>query len=259
VGILLIIIFTLLGLAVGSFLNVVIDRLPEGKSLLGPASHCDRCQRRLATRDLVPVFSYLLLRGRCRYCGAAIPRRVPLVETATALLFALAFCYYGLSPAFAVIAFYGCLFLVIAVIDLNTGLILNKIVFPMLAVALVIDFLVPPPGIFGAFFGAGAVSGLLGGAVGFIFLLVPALLSPQGMGMGDVKMAALIGLAAGFPLVLVAMFAAALSGGLAAIVLLLLRKKGRKATIPFGPYLSLGAMIALVWGLDIIGWYLGLL
>lgn len=248
-----------MGLAVGSFLNVVIDRLPEGKSLLTPPSRCDRCGRGLAPRDLVPVFSYLLLRGRCRYCGAPIPRRVPLIEAATGLFFALAFCCYGLSPAFAVIAFYGCLFLVIAVIDINTGLILNKIVFPMLAVALLIDFLVPPPAIFGGFFGAGALSGLLGGAVGFIFLLVPAMLAPRGMGLGDVKMAALIGLAVGFPLVLVAMFMAAVSGGLMAIVLVLLRKKGRKATIPFGPYLSLGTMIALVWGIDIIGWYLGLL
>ena len=102
---LLTIIFTLLGLAIGSFLNVVIDRLPEGKSLVRPPSHCDNCGRALKITDLVPVINYLWRRGRCAYCGGAIPRRVPLVEIAAGALFGLAFWHYGLSYDFATIAF----------------------------------------------------------------------------------------------------------------------------------------------------------
>jgi leader peptidase (prepilin peptidase) / N-methyltransferase len=256
---LLTIIFTLLGLAIGSFLNVVIDRLPEGKSLVRPPSHCDSCGQALKVTDLVPVISYLRRRGRCAYCGAAIPRRVLLVEIAAGALFGLAFWHYGLSLDFAAISFYGCLFLVIAVIDIDTGLILNKIIFPMMVAALLINFLVAPWGWPSGFFGAGALSGLLGGAAGFILLLIVALIVPQGMGMGDVKMAALIGMATGFPLVFVGLFCGIVAGGLVAIALVVFRKRGRKTTMPFGPYLALGAMITLVWGTDILGWYLSLL
>jgi leader peptidase (prepilin peptidase) / N-methyltransferase len=256
---LLTIIFTLLGLAIGSFLNVVIDRLPEEKSLVRPPSHCDSCGQALKTADLIPVLSYLRRRGLCAFCGAAIPRRVLLVEIATGALFGLAFWHYGLSADFAAIAFYGCLFLVIAIIDINTGLILNKIVFPMLAIALLINFLTAPQGWPSGFFGAGALSGLIGAAAGFIFLMIPALIVPQGMGMGDVKLAALIGMATGFPLIFVGLFCGIVAGGIIAIVLVVFRIRGRKTTMPFGPYLALGAMIALVWGADILNWYLSLL
>jgi len=259
-------IFALFGAAVGSFLNVCIDRLPAGRSLLFPPSHCDVCQHPLAPRDLIPIFSYLWLRRRCRYCQALIPWRPLWVEIASGGLLALTYWHFGLSTQFATTALYGWLFIVIGVIDLEHQLILNKIVFPAAAFALVTSIMVPPSGIL--YFSlpwpwAGLVSGVMGAATGFIFLLIPFILSlivyrQEGMGFGDVKMAGLIGLVTGFPLVLLALLSGAILGGLVASVLLLLRVKSRKEAIPFGPFLSLTTIATLLWGNDFLSWYLGL-
>lgn len=248
-----IIIFGLLGVAVGSFLNVCIDRLPAGKSLLRPPSHCDGCQRRLSFTDLIPIASYLWLRGRCRYCGAGIPQRVLWVEAGTGLMLGLLHWHYGLSAEFAVTAFYFCVFIVLLAIDLDHKLILNKITYPVMLIALIIDAFVSPPGTIN---GDKVINGIIGGAVGFAFLMVPVLIYRRGMGLGDVKMAALIGLAVGFPLVLVSLILAIVAGGVIAILLLVLKKKGRKEAIPFGPFLALAAMATLVWGDYILKWYL---
>ena len=129
-NVILTIVFALFGIAVGSFLNLCIDRLPTGRSLLYPPSHCDACQHRLSVKDLIPIFSYLWLHRRCRYCQAAIPQRVFWVEVGSGLLFALLYWYYGLSIELAVTAFYCCLFMVLGVIDLEHRLILNKITYP---------------------------------------------------------------------------------------------------------------------------------
>jgi len=263
----LIVAFALLGAAVGSFLNVCIDRLPAGKSLVYPPSHCDSCQHRLSPKDLVPVFSYLWLRRRCRYCQAPIPQRSFWVELGTGFLFALTYWYYGLSLQFAVTAFYLSLFLVLGVIDLERQLILNKIVYPAAAAALLIDILLPPPKIIDFTLPlplAGAIDGVIGGAMGFILFLaiyfVTLLIYKQeGIGFGDVKLAGLIGLATGPRLVLVAMLMGVILGGLVGMVLLLLKIKKGKEAIPFGPFLSLATMVTLFWGNDILIWYLGLL
>lgn len=248
--VILIVIFALLGTAIGSFLNVCIDRLPIGRSLVRPPSHCDACQHRLSLKELIPLFSYLRLRGHCRYCQAPIPRRLFWVEVGTGLLFAFIYWRYGLSVEFAVNAFYCCLFIVLGVIDLEHKLILNKIVYPAAVVALIIDALLPQPGI---------INGVIGGAIGFALLLIPALIYRGGMGWGDVKMAALIGLVTGFPLVFVALLTGVVLGGLVGGILLLLRIKKRKEAIPFGPFLSLATIATLLWGGDILSWYLGLL
>ena len=120
----------LLGLVIGSFLNVCIDRLPEKKSLVYPASHCDNCQHPLKIGDLIPLASYIWLRGKCRYCSAKIPRRIFWVELSTGVIFAFLFWYYDLTYEFPLIAFYTCILLVLAVIDLKHKLILNVIVYP---------------------------------------------------------------------------------------------------------------------------------
>lgn len=244
------VLFGLIGAAVGSFLNVCIDRLPAGRSLAYPSSHCDACQRRLTPLDLIPVASYLWLRRRCRYCQAPIPQRVFWVELGTGLLFAFIYRQLGPGTELAVTMFYSALFIVLGVIDLKHKLLLNKIIYPAAGIALIINALLPqPPGI---------VSGLIGGGIGFTILLIPALISPRGMGFGDVKMAALIGLVTGFPLVFVALMLGIIGGGLAAILLLLFKIKGRKEAIPFGPFLSLATLVTLLWGNQILGWYLGL-
>jgi len=258
----LIAIFTILGLVVGSFLNVCIDRLPAKESLLFPASHCASCHHRLAVKDLIPVFSYLWLRGHCRYCRAFIPRRMLWVEIGTAALFAYLYWQYGLSAELGIMIFYGCLFIVLMVIDLEHGLILNKISYPGMAVAILLSVFLSarisvfsplsvslPPGIAQAGIGCGI-------ALGIALLIV--LLSKGGMGFGDVKMAALIGLVTGFPLVFVALILGAIIGGLAAGILLALKKKGRKESIPFAPALSVATIVTLLGGTDILKWYWGL-
>jgi len=257
VEILLIFLFALLGLAVGSFLNVCIDRLPQNESIVNPPSHCSVCQHKLAGKDLIPLFSYLRLRGRCRYCQAAIPRRLFWVELATALIFALLCWHYGLSVVLGVMAFYACLFIIIFVIDLEHGLILNKVVYPGMVVALLLALL-PQAGL-AQWTVTGVADAALGGGIGFGIFLLIALVSRGGMGWGDVKLAALIGLATGFPLVFFAIIMGAILGGIVAVVLVIAKKRKRRETIPFGPFLALAAMITLLWGNNILEWYLGLM
>jgi leader peptidase (prepilin peptidase)/N-methyltransferase len=257
VEIFLIIVFALLGLEVGSFLNVCIDRLPQNKSIVFPASHCEACQHKLAAKDLIPVFSYLRLRGRCRYCQVSIPRRLFWVELATGVVFALLAWHYGLSPALGIMIFYACLFIIIFVIDLDHGLILNKVVYPAMIVALLLS-LYPWPW-FTESIGMRIAYSALGGAIGFGILFLIAIVSRGGMGWGDVKLAALIGLATGFPLVFLAIIMGAIIGGIVAVALVIAKKRKRRETIPFGPFLAVATMITLLWGSNIISWYLGLM
>ncbi len=263
-----IVVFILLGLVVASFLNVCIDRLPSGQSLLFPASHCASCHHRLAIKDLIPVFSYLWLRGRCRYCQAPIPRRLLWVEIGTGLLFGYLYWHYGLSIELAVIAFYCCLFIVLMVIDWERGIIPNKIVYPAMAMALLISVFLPPsrliyPGgivpslISDSLPQLGIVQAAIGGGIGLGLLLAIVLISRGGMGWGDVKMAILIGIVTGY-LILVALLMSVILGGLVAGSLLLLKIKKRKESIPFGPFLSLATIVTLLWGSNILNWYLGL-
>jgi leader peptidase (prepilin peptidase)/N-methyltransferase len=263
VTVLLAVIFTLLGLAVGSFLNVCIDRLPARRSLAYPPSRCDSCQHPLSPLDNVPLLSYLWLRGRCRYCGARIPRRVPLVEALTGVLFFLAFWRFGLTASFAFTAFWCCVFLVIAFIDWEHKLILNRVTYPAVMAALLVLAAAS------LFPGAGLLanleltpwppilSGIIAGAIGLVFFLIVFIVNPRGMGMGDVKLAGLIGLAVGFPLGLVALFIGIFIGGLAAVALLVLRMKGRKDVVPYGTFLAVGPIVTLLWGTSILHWYLG--
>jgi len=255
------IVFALLGFAVGSFLNVCLDRLPRNESILNPPSHCQACHHRLAAKDLIPVFSYLWLRGHCRYCQAPIPKRLLWVELATGGLFAFLYGNYGLTPELGVMAFYTCLFIIIFVVDLEQGLILNKVVYPGMAVALLFALFLPEQlhELIIQLKFHGIVNFAVGGSIGFVLLLLIAIISRGGMGWGDVKLAALIGLATGFPLVLVALVIGAIIGGLVAVALLIAKKRGRKEAIPFGPFLSLATLVTLLWGSSILDWYLGLM
>ncbi len=255
------VIFTLAGLAVGSFLNVCIDRLPEGRSLISPPSRCDGCGRRLRILDLVPVVSYLWLRGRCRYCRAAIPRRVLLVEVLGGVLFFLAFWRFGLSVPFAVTAFWSCVFLVIIFIDWERQLILNKVTYPAMAVALLLlgaASIWPQAGILGNLEMVPRpviLSGLIGGGIALVFFLIVWLIVPQGIGVGDIKLAALIGLVTGVPLLIVGLLTGILLGGVVAVFLVLFKLKGRKDVVPYGTFLGIGPIVALLWGSNIYNWY----
>ena len=264
----LVAVFALLGVVVASFLNVCIDRLPNNESLLFPASHCVSCHHRLAIKDLIPVFSYLWLRGRCLYCQAPIPRRILWVEIGTGLLFGYLYWQYGLSLELAVAALYCCLFIVLMVIDLEHGIIPNKIVYPAMVVALLISIFIPPsrliyPGgevvlLFNTFLPEpGIAQAAIGGGIGLGVFLLIVLISRGGMGWGDVKMAALIGVITGY-LIPVALLMAVIFGGLVAVTLLLLKVKKRREGIPFAPFLSLATIATLLWGSSIVNWYLGL-
>jgi leader peptidase (prepilin peptidase)/N-methyltransferase len=255
-------IFVLLGMVVASFLNACCDRLPVGESIVYPPSHCPACRHRLRVKDLIPVFSYLWLRGRCRYCQAPIPRRLLWVEIGTGVLFGYLYWHYmvwhhGSGIELAVAAFYCSLFIVLLVIDLEHRLILNKVVYPAMALALLLSilfsFFLSPLDIV-----PGILEAAIGGGIGLVLFLLVVIVSRGGMGWGDVKLAALIGLVTGFPLIFVALLLAVIVGGLVAGLLLTLKVKGRREAIPFAPFLSLAAIATLLWGSNILGWYLSL-
>jgi len=258
---LLILVFILLGLFVGSFLNVCIDRLPHGQSIINPPSHCAACDRKLGILDLFPVFSYLWLRGRCRYCHAPIPLRIPVVEGITALLFALLYWKFGLGLELAISLIYVSLLIVIFVIDLENQLVLDKVTYPAMALAFAFSFFWPGMGTLGSL-EVGSVklgmmfSSLAGGGLGLAMMALPFILYRRGMGMGDIKLGALVGLMTGFPLIIVALLLAWISGGLVGALLLVFKIKTRKDAIPFATFLATSTMVTLLWGQTIYQWYL---
>ena len=231
----------------GSFLNVCIDRLPRGQSIIHPRSHCAACNRKLGNLDVIPIFSYLWLRGRCRYCQAPIPIRLPIVEGMTGLLFALLYWKFGLGLELGISLVYTCLLTVIFVIDLENQLVLDKVIYPGMALALAFSFFWPELGV---------VSSLIGGAIGLAAMALPFIIYRRGMGMGDVKLGALVGLMSGYPLVAIALLLAVITGGLVAAILLAFKIKRRSDPIPFAPFLATSAMVTLLWGQAIWQWYL---
>lgn len=238
----------LLGLCVGSFLNVVIARVPEGRSIVGPGSACPRCSTPIAWYDNVPLLSFALLRARCRKCGEPISWRYPVVELVTGLLFVLALAERGLTidliPALLLVA--G--LVAITGIDLDHQLIPDVISIPGIVVGLAVSTLTGRPGWLDSLVGV-----VIGGGI-FLLIIVA---SRGGMGGGDMKLGAMLGAFLGWKLVLVAILIAILAGGVFAIVVLLLRRKGRKDAVPFGPFLALGGVVSLFWGESLLAWYLG--
>lgn len=241
--------FALTGSAIGSFLNVCIDRLPLNQSIINPPSRCPDCGRKLAALDMVPVLNYIWLRGKCRYCRSQIPLKIPVVEFMTGLLFALLYWKYGLHPELAMSLVYAGFLIVIFFIDLDHQLILNKIIYPGILLAFAFSFFWPDLGV---------VNALIGGAIGFFLILMVLIVSRGGMGEGDVKLALMLGLMVGFPEIFVALLLAIVSGGLIAILLLVFHLKKRKEAIPFGPFLALSGMATLLWGESLYNWYTGL-
>jgi leader peptidase (prepilin peptidase)/N-methyltransferase len=232
------------GLAVGSFLNVVAARVPLRRSIMTPGSACMSCGTEIAWRDNVPVLSWLLLRGRCRSCGAGIPLRYPAVELVTGLLVAGCVWRFGLSADAAIGAFFCIALVAVTATDIEHRIIPNRIVVPAAALVLLANTASHPSPEW-------AIAGL--GASGFLF--AAALAHPAGMGMGDVKLALLMGAALGRTVSVALML-----GMLAALVpsLYLLARHGqaaRKMKIPFGPFLALGSVIALFAGHELLHVY----
>lgn len=253
----LVALFFALGLIFGSFLTVVIGRLPRGESIVRPRSRCPACGVEIRSRDNVPVLSWVLLRGRCRACGERISAEYPLVELATAALFAAAAVLVDPIYAASLAAPFLGIMLAIAVIDARHRVVPNRIVYPSLAlfaVAIVVGDL--------AGGGVDALDAGLGLALYGVPLLLVAVAVPQGMGMGDVKLAALIGLVLGsfgLSYVGVAAGVGVIGGGIGALVALALLGAGRRDQIPFGPFLAGGAVVATLLGPRIADLYLSLL
>jgi leader peptidase (prepilin peptidase)/N-methyltransferase len=233
-------------LAIGSFLNVVAARVPLKRSVAAGRSACMSCDAPIAWYDNVPIVSWAVLRGRCRSCGAAISWVYPAVELATAVLVAACFWRFGLSWDAAIGAFYVCVLVAISAIDLRHRIIPNRIVLPAAVIVLVARTLVHP-----------SVEWLAAGLAASLFLLLAALAYPAGMGMGDVKLALLLGFADGRA-VTVAMMAGMISALVPSVVLLARHGSvARKMAIPFGPFLALGGILGFFWGNELLDAYLG--
>jgi leader peptidase (prepilin peptidase)/N-methyltransferase len=239
----------LLGAVVGSFLNVVAYRLPRGESLSKPRSRCPGCGTQIRAYDNIPILSWLFLRGRCRDCGEPISSRYPLVEAGTAVLCALVVVVKGVEWEALLGIVFVLLLVPISLIDLETRIIPNKLTYPgcLIAIAIVAAFALDE-----------LPEHLIAGAAAGGFLLVAAIVKPAGMGMGDVKLAAMMGLFLGRA-VGPAMFAGLIAGSLIGAVIMARHgtKEGRKMTIPFGPYLALGGLVGLFFGGEIVDAYLG--
>jgi leader peptidase (prepilin peptidase) / N-methyltransferase len=237
------------GLIIGSFCNVVIYRLPHGKSIVAPGSQCRSCGSPIRPWDNIPLLSYFLLRGRCRFCKEAISTRYPTIECISGMLFVLLYLKFGLSMTFFLYAFLTSALLIVALIDLDHRIIPNIITLPGMAVGVGLSMGVLPLTPLASLFGL-----IIGGA---IFYLI-ALISKGGMGGGDIKLIAMIGAFLGLEGGLFTIFASALLGSVVGLMLMLLGKRGRKDRVPFGPFLSFGAILFMLCGDDIIQWYLNL-
>jgi len=246
----------LLGLAVGSFLNVVIHRVPEGRSLVSPGSHCPHCGHAVRNRHNIPVLGWLLLRGRCADCKAPISARYPLVEAGTAALFVAVAARFGLSWELPAYLYLAAVAIALAAIDLDVFRLPDAIVKPSYAVALA---LLAGAAYLGDNWPA-VLRGLLGAAAMWLLFRTIAVFGP--MGGGDIKLAPLLGFYLGWlgwDALAIGAFAGFLLGGLAGAVLMAVRLAKRKSRVPFGPYMLAGAFVAVFAAAPIAGWYLDLL
>ena len=245
----------ILGLVIGSFLNVCIYRLPKGIFLKQKFSFCPHCKRKIKWFDNIPLISYVLLRGHCRYCGQRISFIYPLVELITGLSFLSLFIYFGVTPFFFIYFFLICALIVATFTDFKEQIVPDEVTLGGLALGLLISFIYPTLhevgshwiGLFNSFLGAlvGAGALYLTGVFGNIVF------RKESMGGGDVKLLAMVGAFLGWKMVLLTFFISPFFGAIAGIMLKL---KKKAETIPYAPFLSLGSVISLIWGKEILVW-----
>ncbi len=238
--------FFIYGIVFGSFFNVVGLRVPKKQSIVSPPSHCTSCKRKLGVLDLIPVFSYLLLKGKCRGCGSKISPVYPFMEFVTGGLFALSFYMLGFSVELIVALLFVSLLVIITVSDIAYMIIPNKVLLPFAVVLFGLRLVIPLEIWWDS---------ILGAVVGFLILYLIAVVSKGGMGGGDIKLFFVIGLVLGTTNTLVTLFLAALIGSIAGMIILKRSGQGRKTPVAFGPSIALAAVIAYFWGADFVGWY----
>lgn len=256
------------GLAIGSFLNVVIFRLENGEKIINDRSRCLRCRHTLAWYDLVPVLSFIFLKGKCRYCGKRISWQYPMVELSTAILFVVLISniQYPISSQYQIsniqfldiAQFLSLLFwffitsvlIVVFVYDLKHYIIPDKIIYPAIIVALGFN-------LFSNFHNSLFLNNIFAAFIASLFFLsIVVITKGKGMGGGDIKLAFLMGLILGWPIVIFSVFFAFISGSVVGIYLILAGKKKMKSMIPFGPFLIFGTFVGMFWGREIMEWYL---
>jgi prepilin signal peptidase PulO-like enzyme (type II secretory pathway) len=252
------------GLAIGSFLNVIIYRAIHGDSPLRGRSYCDNCKKPIAWYDNIPLISFIILRRRCRYCKTPIPWEYPAVELLTATLFvwwyAVGFTFFQLSsqplniiqPIFWLSV--GILFLIITFTDLSYMIIPDSSVILLTAISLLYRIYLLSTGVMQTQDFMRSL--IMAVAASLFFLALVALTRGKGMGLGDVKVVFPLGFIVGFPSFLVSLLVACITGALVGVILLALQKKKLKGIIPFGPFLIFGSVVGLVWGDQIVRWYL---
>ena len=248
------IVIFLFGLIVGSFLNCVIYRLETGGSFLKGRSFCPHCKHKLALQDLIPVFSFLFLRGKCRYCGQKISPQYPLVEIATATLFLLMAEAKPLSIETGFLMVISCFLIVIFVYDLKHYIIPDKVIYPAIAIALIFNFQFLISKQF-LIFNSQILSAF--GAAAF-FAAIVLVSRGKWMGIGDIKLAFLMGLILGWPNIFVALSLAFFIGAIMGIGLIIFGRKKMKSEIPLGPFLITGTFLIMFFGNKIMSWYLNL-
>jgi leader peptidase (prepilin peptidase)/N-methyltransferase len=242
----------LFGAVIGSFLNVCIYRLPLGRSVVWPGSACGSCGHMLAWYENIPLVSYLVLRGRCRACRAAISLRYPFVELLTAAMFAAAWWYYGPSLLLASRLAFGCALIVLFAIDLEHHLLPNVITVPGIIIGFAFSLFTEPEWV------ASLLGILVGGGVLWAIAVEYYLIRhEEGLGMGDVKMLAMIGAFVGWKLTLITLMMASFAGSFVGIILIVSRRGGMKYALPFGTFLAMGAALAATIGPGVLDWYLG--
>jgi leader peptidase (prepilin peptidase)/N-methyltransferase len=248
------------GLIIGSFLNVCIYRMPRNQSLILPSSRCPSCDNPIRAWDNIPVLSYLILGGRCRFCRQKISPRYPLVETLNGLMYVAVIGRYGLGWDSLLYCFLISALIVITFIDLDFQIIPDRITLAGIPIGLLAgSFLLPDPFLRATHLGY--KSSFIGAAAGFSFYYLIAYLSivilkKEGMGGGDIKMMAMVGAFLGWKTVLLATFLGSLFGSVAGISMMIIRGKGVSLQLPFGPYLAVGTVISLFFGQEILTWYL---
>ncbi len=240
------------GLVIGSFLNVCIYRLPLGESIAWPGSRCTSCGRALSWFENLPVLSWVALRGRCRTCGAPISWMYPAVELTTGVLFVITYLTYGWTPLLAVRLVFGCAMIVLFAIDFIHQILPNVITLPGIVIGFVASFFLPP----------GWSSSLIGLLVGGVFPLLIAegyarVRGKEGMGMGDLKMFAMVGAFLGWPLVWVTLITSSLLGIAIGGTALLVSRRGLGARIPFGTFIAVAALMCALWETPVLHAYEG--
>ena len=241
----------ILGLLIGSFINVCIYRVPRKESIVFPPSHCTSCRQPIQPYDNIPLLSFLFLRGRCRSCRTPISWRYPLVELIHGVGYFFILRQFGLSSAALIYALFFTSLVAVTFIDLSHQIVPDVITLPGMVLGLLAASTVLPPGPINSLIGL-----FLGGGLFYLVaILSVTLLKKEGMGGGDIKLIAMIGAFLGWKGMLLTIFLAALSGSISGLFLVLFRGRSRAEPIPFGPFLALGAMVSLFWGSEILRWY----